>query len=343
MHDLTRGRAPRWLHEGLAQALDGTPADPLLRVPGRPTLTGLEEMLGDPDPVRARAGYDIALWVVHDLLDRGGMPAMRSFMARLGRGDAIASGGARRLRRCRSPSSNTSGAACWVGDPADVSQDPDRQPGRDRAADHPHVPGARHPHRDRAFDRRRALAARAGGRRVDLRGAQRRARQLSQHRRNHLRRRAHRQRGDPSRLRLPRRESVLRRHLPRLRAHLHRPLAGGDPPHGRQGPGPRHRQAGRGAGGAGQRGAAQGRGRGDRGRRRGRLSGDPEGGGRWRRARHAHRPQPDRGGPGLRRLPGRGRRGLRLLGDLLREVHRGGAARRGAGARRQERHARAPG
>ena len=47
-------------------------------------------MLGDPDPVRARAGYDIALWVVHDLLDRGGMPAMRSFMARLGRGDAIA-------------------------------------------------------------------------------------------------------------------------------------------------------------------------------------------------------------------------------------------------------------
>ena len=36
-------------------------------------------------------------------------------------------------------------------------------------------------------------------------------------------------------------------------------------------------------------------------------------------------------------------RGLRLLGDLLREVHRGGAARRGAGAGRQERHARAPG
>jgi hypothetical protein len=74
--------------EGLA--LDGTPADPLLRVPGRPTLTGLEEMLRDPDPVRAHAGYDVALWVVHDLLDRGGMPAMRTFMARLGRGDTIA-------------------------------------------------------------------------------------------------------------------------------------------------------------------------------------------------------------------------------------------------------------
>jgi hypothetical protein len=70
--------------------LDGTRAEPLLRVPGRPTLTGLEEMLCDPDPVRALAGYDVALWVVQELLDRGDMPAMRTFMARLGRGDTIA-------------------------------------------------------------------------------------------------------------------------------------------------------------------------------------------------------------------------------------------------------------
>ncbi len=90
IHDLARGRAPRWLHEGLAQALEGAAPDPMLRVPGRPTLAGLEALLADADPGRARAGYDVALWVVQDLLDRGGVPAARRLMLRLARGEAIA-------------------------------------------------------------------------------------------------------------------------------------------------------------------------------------------------------------------------------------------------------------
>lgn len=86
IHDLARGRAPRWLHEGLAQALEGATADPMLRVPGGLTLTGLEALVADPDPVRARDGYDIALWVVEDLLHRGGLPAARRLLERLGDG-----------------------------------------------------------------------------------------------------------------------------------------------------------------------------------------------------------------------------------------------------------------
>jgi hypothetical protein len=46
-------------------------------------------MVTDADSLRARAGYDIALWVTEDLLRRGGLSSMRGLLERLGRGEAL--------------------------------------------------------------------------------------------------------------------------------------------------------------------------------------------------------------------------------------------------------------
>jgi tetratricopeptide (TPR) repeat protein len=90
IHHRARGRAPRWLHEGLAQALEGRAPDTSLAAPGRMTLEGLEALVTDADPRRAHAGYEIALFIVTDLLERGGMPAIRALLARLATGESMA-------------------------------------------------------------------------------------------------------------------------------------------------------------------------------------------------------------------------------------------------------------
>jgi hypothetical protein len=45
--------------------------------------------------VRARAGYDIALWVTEDLLRRAGLGGMRAFLERLGAGEPVGAAVAR--------------------------------------------------------------------------------------------------------------------------------------------------------------------------------------------------------------------------------------------------------
>lgn len=91
VHLLAKGRAPRWLQEGLAQHAEKIPDDPDLHLSGGMNLAGLEALLGEGDLAKARMGYKISLWVVRDLLQRGGMERMRELLARLGRGEPTGS------------------------------------------------------------------------------------------------------------------------------------------------------------------------------------------------------------------------------------------------------------
>ncbi len=91
VHLLGSGRAPQWLHEGLAQHAEGEPRNPDFKPAGEITLAGLEGLLWDPhDQAKMRMDYKISLRVVRDLLRRGGMERMRELLTRLGQGESAA-------------------------------------------------------------------------------------------------------------------------------------------------------------------------------------------------------------------------------------------------------------
>jgi tetratricopeptide (TPR) repeat protein len=90
VHQVARGRAPRWLQEGLAQHFEGAVDEDLLELPRGLTLAGVEALLTSGDIAKARTGYRTALWLVRDLFERGGMTAIADLLARLGDGEPAA-------------------------------------------------------------------------------------------------------------------------------------------------------------------------------------------------------------------------------------------------------------
>ncbi len=89
VHQASRGRAPRWLQEGLAQHFEGAADEEMLELPRGLTLAGVEALLTAGDVAKARTGYRTALWLVRDLLERSGMSGLADLLARLGRGQSV--------------------------------------------------------------------------------------------------------------------------------------------------------------------------------------------------------------------------------------------------------------
>ena len=91
IHQATNGRAPRWLHEGLAQVVEPRSAPRFIEsdvVLDRQyySLDGLERLF------RSNAvgvAYQLSHTVAEYLADRGGMSGVRAFLGRLGQGEPL--------------------------------------------------------------------------------------------------------------------------------------------------------------------------------------------------------------------------------------------------------------
>lgn len=91
IHEMSRGRAPVWVHEGLAQVMEPRSAPRgLVSVPRQYlTLGGIERLARTMEPAAFTAGYALTHVAVEHLVERGGMSRVRDFLGRLGQGDSV--------------------------------------------------------------------------------------------------------------------------------------------------------------------------------------------------------------------------------------------------------------
>jgi tetratricopeptide (TPR) repeat protein len=91
IHQSTKGRAPRWLHEGLAQVVEPRSAPRFVETEvsldrRHYTLDGLERLFRSN---AVGAAYQLSHVICEYLVDRGGMSGMRAFLERLGQGETV--------------------------------------------------------------------------------------------------------------------------------------------------------------------------------------------------------------------------------------------------------------
>jgi tetratricopeptide (TPR) repeat protein len=92
IHRAARGRAPLWLHEGLAQLMEPRqPARQVETAVSRDMLSmdGMDQLLRAHQAPAVFTGYRLSLVAVAYLAERGGLPALRQFLARIGRNEAV--------------------------------------------------------------------------------------------------------------------------------------------------------------------------------------------------------------------------------------------------------------
>jgi hypothetical protein len=91
IHDVTKGAAPIWVHEGLAQVMEGRSRYGLeISVPREyVTLQGIERLGRTGDPVAFTAGYILMHVAMEHVVDRAGIAGVANFLKRLGQGQPV--------------------------------------------------------------------------------------------------------------------------------------------------------------------------------------------------------------------------------------------------------------